>query len=214
MGERKLILASQSPRRSELLAQLGFPFETVVSNIDETQHLCEPPDTYAQRLSQQKAQAVAERVSEPALILAADTIVVEGGEVFGKPEDGVEAAKMLHRLRGRTHTVITAITVLDTESGRMITEAPLTPVTMRNYSDQEVADYIATGDPMDKAGAYAIQHPDFHPVEVLEGCYATVMGLPVCRVARLLEQFGVEISKQAVEACHNHKGHPCTLYDQ
>jgi predicted house-cleaning NTP pyrophosphatase (Maf/HAM1 superfamily) len=85
---------------------------------------------------------------------------------------------------------------------------------MRNYSDQEIADYIATGDSMDKAGAYAIQHPDFQPVEALEGCYATVMGLPVCRVARLLEQFGVETSNQAVEACHNHMGHPCRLYDQ
>jgi septum formation protein len=212
-SRRHLILASQSPRRSELLAQLRIPFEVVISDIDEQQHPGEMPEEYARRLSQEKAQAVAGKLSTPALIIAADTIVMDGNDVLGKPRDAAEAATMLRRLRNRTHTVITAISLLDSASGDIITEAPASPVKMRNYTDEEIADYVATGDPMDKAGAYAIQHEVFHPVEDFRHCYATVMGLPVCRVAVLLQQTGVELSSQAVAACHNHMGWPCTLYD-
>jgi septum formation protein len=208
-----LILASGSPRRRELLSQLGIPFEVVVSDIDEQQLPGELPDAYARRLSRQKAQAVARKITDPALIVAADTIVVDTKDVLGKPRDPAEAAAMLRRLRNRTHTVITAVSIFDTATGRMITEAPASPVRMRSYSDEEIAAYIATGDPMDKAGAYAIQHKGFHPVEDFDHCYANVMGLPVCRVAGMLEQFGVELSPQALDACHNHMGHPCGLYD-
>jgi MAF protein len=210
---QQLFLASQSPRRRELLAQLGIPFEVLVSDVPEDQHGGEPPEAYARRLSQEKARAVAEKVGGPALILAADTIVVDEGEVLGKPRDAAEAVAMLRRLRGRAHMVYTAVTLLDTESAQILTEAPATPVKMRNYTEQEIADYIATGDPMDKAGAYAIQHAGFHPVEDFNHCYANVMGLPVCRVARMLEQFGVTLSSEAVEACHYHMGVPCALYD-
>lgn len=208
-----LILASQSPRRRELLSQLEIPFQVIVADIDESQHSDEPPIEYARRLSRQKAQAVAQRTDAPVLILAADTIVVEAGDVLGKPRDTNEAAEMLRRLRGKTHTVYTAVTLLDTDSGRALTESPASPVTMRNYTDHEIADYIATGDPMDKAGGYAIQHAGFHPVEHLDSCYANVMGLPVCRVARLLQAFGIDLSPSAIDAVHDHAGHPCTLYD-
>lgn len=210
---KPFILASQSPRRRELLAQLDIPFDVVVSDIPEDEQIGEPPEAYARRLSIEKAQAVARKVNKPALILAADTIVVDGDEVLGKPRNAAEAAAMLRRLRGRTHTVYTAVTLLDTESGKILTEAPDTPVKMRHYTDQEIADYIGTGDPLDKAGAYAIQHAGFHPVEDFAHCYANVMGLPVCRVARMLEQFGITLSQDAIDACHNHMGVPCALYD-
>jgi septum formation protein len=209
-----LILASQSPRRRELLTQLGIPFEIVVPDLDEQQLPGEMPEAYARRLSQQKAHAAAGKLDKPALIVAADTIVVDGEDVLGKPRDASEAAAMLRCLRGRIHTVITAVSGLDTVSGYMITEAPASPVKMRDYTDQEIADYIATGDPMDKAGAYAIQHEGFHPVEDFDHCYANVMGLPICRVARILQQFGVALSQLAVDACHNHMGKPCALYDE
>jgi septum formation protein len=208
-----LILASQSPRRRELLAQLGLPFEVVVSDIDETQQPGELPEAYARRLSQEKARAVAEKLQHAALIVAADTIVVDGDDVLGKPGDTAEAAAVLRRLRNHTHTVITAISLLDSASGSITTEAITSPVKMRNYTDEEIAAYVATGDPMDKAGAYAIQHAGFHPVEDFSHCYANVMGLPVCRVAVLLEQSGVALSAEAVAACHNHMGRPCALYD-
>ena len=214
MQPAHLILASQSPRRRELLAQLRIPFEVIIADIDEQQHPGEPPEVYARRLSQQKAQAVASRVLQhPALIVAADTIVVDGGDVLGKPGDAAEASAVLRRLRNHTHIVITAISLLDTTAGDLITEVAASPVKMRNYSDSEIAEYVATGDPMDKAGAYAIQHEGFHPVEDFNHCYANVMGLPICRLAVLLQQAGVELQPQAIAACHNHMGRPCTLYD-
>lgn len=209
----QLILASQSPRRRELLAQLDLPFEVVIADINENQHSGEPPIEYARRLSREKAQAVATRLDAPALIAAADTIVVDGSDVLGKPSDAEEAAAMLRRLRGKTHTVYTAITLLNTATQQILTEHPASPVTMRYYTEQEIADYIATGDPMDKAGGYAIQHAGFHPVASFDSCYANVMGLPICRVARLLQAFGVTLSPAAIDACHNHAGHPCTLYE-
>jgi septum formation protein len=213
MPTEHLILASQSPRRRELLAQLGLPFEVLISDIDETQQPGELPEVYARRLSQEKARAVAEKVQHTALIVAADTIVVDGDDVLGKPGDAAEASAMLRRLRNRTHTVITAISLLDTTSGNITAEAIASPVKMRNYTDEEIADYVATGDPMDKAGAYAIQHEDFHPVEDFSHCFANVMGLPICRLAVLLEQSGAALSSEAVAACHNHMGWPCTIYD-
>jgi septum formation protein len=212
MSDQLLILASQSPRRRELLGHLGIPFEVIIADIDEKQHPGELPEVYARRLSQEKASAVAAKITQPALILAADTVVVDDNDVLGKPHDDDEAAAILHRLRNRTHTVITAVTVLNPVSGRLLTEAPSSPVKMRNYSDTDIAKYIATGDPMDKAGAYAIQHEGFHPVEEFSHCYANVMGLPVCRVATMLQQFGVVLSARAIEACHNHMGRPCALY--
>jgi septum formation protein len=208
-----LILASQSPRRRELLAQLDIPFEVVISDIDEQLHPGELPEIYARRLSQEKARAVVSTLPSPALIVAADTIVVDGDDILGKPSDAAEAAVMLRRLRNRTHTVITAISLLDSRSGDILTEVTASPVKMRDYTDEELAEYVTSGDPMDKAGAYAIQHAGFHPVEDFSHCYANVMGLPICRVAVLLQQAGVELSLRAIDACHNHMGRPCALYN-
>ncbi len=207
-----LILASESPRRRELLALLGVGFQTLASRVDESRYPGESPEAYACRLSLEKSWSVAARLNAPALILAADTIVVDGMDVLGKPGDSGEAEAMLRRLRGRTHRVITAVALLNSETGLSQLAAPASPVAMRHYTDDEVAAYIATGDPFDKAGGYAIQHPGFNPAEAFDGCYATVVGLPLCYVGHMLEQAGIRLSPEGQAACANHMGYRCPFY--
>ena len=206
------ILASGSPRRRELLASLGIEFTIIKPDIDETQHAGENPYDYVRRLSIEKANAVAARVSEsvqtdePAFVLAADTVVIlaadtigvldtglnEDGEILGKPADEADARQMLERLRGRDHVVCTALTLLRLGNPRQqITELTRTTVTMRDYTDAEITAYIATGDPFDKAGGYAIQHEEFHPVEHIDGSYENVVGLPTETLLEMLPQIGL-----------------------
>jgi septum formation protein len=192
------ILASGSPRRREILASLGIAFTVIPADIDETQHPGEDPFEYAARLSQEKAAAVAGRLDTPhATIAAADTIVVlaadtigvgQGGVILGKPTDAADARRMLTALRGRDHVVCTALTLLHQRDGAQHRQTQLTRtiVTMRDYTDAEIDAYIATGDPFDKAGAYAIQHPVFAPVARIEGSYTNVVGLPVETLRTLL----------------------------
>jgi septum formation protein len=194
------ILASSSPRRRELLTSLGFEFTIIKPNVDETRRAGEAPLDYVRRLSQEKAAAV--QVSSPSAILAADTIVIlaadtlgiDGdGDILGKPADAGEARDMLRRLRGRVHQVYTALTLTAVDGAaplQQITELTCTDVTMRGYSDAEIEAYIATGDPFDKAGSYAIQHEGFHPVERIEGSYTNVVGLPIETLQVMLAQIG------------------------
>jgi septum formation protein len=195
-----LILASSSPRRRELLASLGVDFTIVKPQIDETRRDGEEVIAYVQRLSREKADAVAAQVTSPAAILAADTIVIlaadtigiaTGGDLLEKPVDAADARHMLQRLRGRPHAVVTAITLLklDDEPQR-VTETVTTTVTMRQYSDAEIEAYIDSGDPFDKAGSYAIQNAAFHPVERISGSYTNVVGLPLEAVQRALDAIG------------------------
>ncbi len=149
------MLASNSPRRKELLALFGWPFEVLPADIDESQKSGEPPIDYVRRLACEKAQAIA--ATREGLILAADTIVVDGEELLGKPVDDADARRMLTQLRGRTHQVYTGIALIDTASGESVDSVCRTDVPMRAYSDSEIEAYIQTGDPLDKAGAYAIQ---------------------------------------------------------
>lgn len=196
----QFVLASGSPRRRELLASLGIEFVVIKSDIDETQGADEDPYVYVRRLSGEKAQAVAARLAEPSLVLAADTVVIlaadtigvtEGGDVLGKPVDAADAHAMLRRLRGRGHVVCTALTLLKLDDQRqMLTDLTRTTVTMRAYTDAEIDAYIATGDPFDKAGAYAIQHEGFHPVERIDGSYSNVVGLPVETLKEMLVHIG------------------------
>ncbi len=195
---KQLILASQSPRRRELLSRLGLPFGVISASVDERRRAEETPEEYVRRLSQEKAQTAAVLVEGPTLVLAADTIVVDGGETLGKPGNTDEAAEMLRRLRGRTHYVTTAVTLLDSLAKRMITQDLTSPVTMRNYTDAEIAAYVASGDPLDKAGAYAIQHKGFHPVAGFDHCVTNVMGLPLCEVIRLLRDFEARLPDRAL----------------
>lgn len=189
------VLASSSPRRRELLASLGISFAIIKPQIDEDQRPGEPPRDYVRRLSTEKAAAVAAAVAPPALILAADTIVIAGGTVLGKPAHPDEARAMLRALCGTAHTVCTALTLLPLGSDAApITELTCTEVWMRAYTDAEIDAYIATGDPFDKAGGYAIQHPDFAPVARLEGSYSNVVGLPLETLQQALAQVGWPLS--------------------
>lgn len=183
------ILASSSPRRRELLASLGIAFTIHKPDIDETQFPGEPPQDYVRRLSQQKAAQVSGQVAAPAYILAADTVVIHAGDILGKPADADEARQMLRRLRGEAHRVCTAIT-LSAPQRPPLTEITCTDVFMRAYSDAEIEAYIASGDPFDKAGSYAIQHEAFAPVAKIEGSYSNVVGLPLETLQRLLAQTG------------------------
>ncbi|MCA9905625.1 MAG: septum formation protein Maf [Anaerolineae bacterium] len=197
----RFILASSSPRRRELLASLNIPFAVIKPDVDETQHQGEPPLDYVERLSQEKAQAVAEQIAAPALVLAADTIVLLAAdtigifddEILGKPANENDARSMLRRLRGRAHTVCTALTLRHmngTQSARTLTRITQTTVYMRDYSEAEIDAYIATGDPFDKAGSYAIQHQGFHPVARIEGSQTNVVGLPIETLNAMLVEIG------------------------
>jgi len=165
------------------------------------------------RLSRTKAEAVAAARQERSIVIACDTIVVLEGKVLGKPADPQEAASMLRRLRGREHSVYSGLTVLDMESAQLQTACDETEVHMRTYSDEEIAAYVATGDPLDKAGAYAIQSASFRPVARIQGCYASVVGLPLGCVAQALRAFSLPVpSDEAVAAsCAGFTGHPCCL---
>ena len=183
----RLILASGSPRRRELLAQMGYTFEIQVQNVDEnvTGHA---RDVVA-ILSRRKAEAVASTRTE-GIIIASDTLVSLDGAALGKPRDAEDAHRMLTALSGRTHEVFTGVTIIDAASGRSETRAVRTGVRFRELSDAEIDAYIATGEPMDKAGAYAIQGGAARFVETLDGSFENVVGFPVEVVGELLKHFG------------------------
>lgn len=167
---------------------------------------------YVRRLSREKALAAALSVGSPALVLAADTIVVDGDNVLEKPCDAEDAAAMLRRLRGRTHEVYTAVALLETASGQMTVQLVCSPVPMRAYSEAEIAAYIASGDPFDKAGAYGIQNTTFHPTEGFAHCFANVMGLPLCHIARMLVALDMEPPVDVPTACQAHLRYSCPVY--
>ncbi|MFN2302222.1 MAG: Maf family protein [Anaerolineales bacterium] len=208
---KRLILASNSPRRKELFSLFGWPFEVIPADIDEKRLPKESPMDYVRRLAREKAQEVANQCQ--GLIIAADTIVVDGDELLGKPTDQQDAARMLRQMCGRTHQVYTGFSILDIPTGKFYEDICRTDVHMRNYSEEDIRSYIATGDPMDKAGAYAIQHADFHPVERLTGCYASVMGLPLCQLAIGLKKFGLMIPPDLPDRCQALLGVHCPDFD-
>jgi MAF protein len=205
-----LILASNSPRRSQLLGLLGLPFKVRPADIDENPHANEPPVEYVRRLACQKAQAVAE--SQPGLVIAADTIVVDDNELLGKPVDPAEARRMLVQLRGRVHQVYTGIAIGESRTGQAYDAICETDVPMRAYTDAEIEAYIATGDPLDKAGAYGIQNAAFHPVAGLSGCFASVMGLPLCHLAVGLQTFGHNLTEGLPDRCQAFLDYRCPVF--
>jgi septum formation protein len=205
-GVSRLVLASQSPRRRALLAGLGVLFDADAADVDETPLPGERPDALACRLCQVKAAAVAAR-HPGATILAADTMVALDDMLLGKPADECEAAAMLRLLRGRTHQVYTAVCVA--QDGSLVARLSVSDVSMRPYSDAEITAYVATGDPLDKAGAYAIQHPLFAPVAAWTGCYAGIMGLPLRMVAEMLAAAGIAGPADVSQVCENLSGGSC-----
>jgi septum formation protein len=184
-----LILASQSPRRSELLTTAGIPFTVRVREVEEIRAPGEPPDAYARRLARAKAEAAWENRDE--IVLGADTIVVLDQQVLEKPRDAADARSMLERLAGREHTVITAI-CLRHPSGVQV-DSTATRVRFAPLAESEIADYVASGEPMDKAGAYAIQGLASKFVERVEGCYFNVIGLPLSQVYRYLKSLEKDV---------------------
>jgi septum formation protein len=187
-GEPILLLASKSPRRRELLALSGWKFKLATSQIDESLRPTEAASAYVLRLAEAKARVCAEHADHSQIVIGADTTVVEGGNILGKPANYDEAVDMLKRLRGHSHQVCTGIAVLRKSDGRLVTDLCVTRVPMRNYHDKEIEAYVQSGDPFDKAGGYAIQHGGFQPVDGLNGCYASVMGLPLCHLVRTLRR--------------------------
>ncbi len=207
-----LVLASNSPRRKQLIALGGWVYRVEPAQVDENPLPGEDPLVYVLRLAQSKARAVAERSLAEDVILAADTTVVDGGEIMGKPSDRFEAEAMLRRLRGRQHQVFTALAVLRLSDNSLVTDWCVTEVPMRAYSDDEMQAYIATGDPLDKAGAYAIQHPGFKPVSDLQGCFANVMGLPLCHVVRAFEKLGILTDENIPQLCQEELQYNCSFF--
>ncbi|MEA2706323.1 MAG: nucleoside triphosphate pyrophosphatase [Gemmatimonadaceae bacterium] len=189
MSECRVVLASASPRRRQLLDLIGIAHEVRPANIDETMRPREAPRRHAERLAREKASAVAKR--DPDLItIGADTIVVVNRKVLGKPRDADDAARMLALLSGREHVVTTAVAVARGKKLRSAVEE--VRVRFRRLRDEEIEAYIATGEPMDKAGAYGIQGYGATIVERIEGDYFAVMGLPIVRLIALLRDVGVQ----------------------
>lgn len=210
-----LLLGSNSPRRRQLLALTGWKFAVAAADVDESQHANESPVDYVLRLAETKARATvaASSAHGDQTVLAADTTVVDAGEILGKPADAAEAVAMLRRLRGHTHQVYTGIALLRQRDGLLLKDLCVTDVPMRDYSDEEIRAYVQTGDPLDKAGAYAIQHPDFQPVDIsrLDGCFASVMGLPVCHVIRLMREMDLRADTDFFRSCETLLEYQCPV---
>jgi MAF protein len=209
---RLIYLASSSPRRRELLGIAGFMFSTIKVDVDESVYPNEFPPEYTQRVSLMKAEAAARLVKGDPLILSADTTVVDGTQMLGKPLNAQEAEQMLKQLRGRTHQVYTAVTVLDVATGRIEQEVAETDVPMRNYTDMEILGYITSGDPFDKAGGYAIQNSAFHPVKTRTGCYANVIGLPLCHLLKILRRIDCPVEQDIPYLCQTAHDYKCGVF--
>ncbi len=192
MGMKTIILASASPRRKELLRRIGLEFRVSTAHTDETCGSALSPAACAKAIARHKAQCVA-HYHKKDLIIAADTIVVLANKMLGKPADADDAHRMLRRLSGKCHIVITAYTILDAATGKSRTRAVESKVWFRKLSENEIEAYIRTGEPFDKAGAYGIQEFGALLVKKIEGDYFNVMGLPIASLAQTLKEFGVVV---------------------
>ena len=188
MIQEPLILASASPRRKELLSQAGLHFQVIPAEADETVRDGETPEIHVRRLARSKAEKVAQFFADR-LILAADTVVVLDHEIMGKPEDREDAIRMLTRLSGRVHRVITAYCLYRPDQGKMVEDQTSTLVEFRDLSPSEITQYIQSGEPMDKAGAYAIQGVGGSLTRRIEGSYTNVIGLPLAEVLEKMREF-------------------------
>ena len=201
-NDHRLLLVSASPRRRLLLPLLGYPVEVRAVDVDETPRPGERPDHLARRLATDKAEAAGPaRPGE--VIVGADTVVSLDGVSLGKPENAADATRLLRELRGRRHLVISGIALRDAAK-RSVSLACETRVEMRSYENDEIAAYVASGRPLDKAGAYAIQDLGFAPVARLEGCYLNVVGLPLCAVSEALRRLGWQVPAERFDP-------PCRL---
>ena len=189
---KKIILASASPRRKELLAKIGLKFSIEKSNIEEGLDLKLTPKKLAERLSYRKAYKISKKHSN-AVIIAADTVVVLNGKIIGKPKNPKEAVSILKKLSGKIHSVITAFTIFDTKTSKSITKSVETKVFMKKLTEKEINYYVNTGEPLDKAGAYGIQGFGGIFIEKIDGDYYNVVGLPLTALIRELKNFGINV---------------------
>ena len=188
----KIILASTSPRRHGLLQQIGLKFEIVPSRYEEDMTMKLPPHKLAMTLARGKAFDVAKR-RKSGIIIGVDTFVVLGKQLLGKPKNMDEAKRMLREQSGKTQKIYSGITIIDAKTGKESLDYVVTKIKMKNISKQEIDNYVATGEPLDKAGAFAIQGMGAVFVEKIDGCYYNVMGLPLNRLAQNLKKFGVDV---------------------
>ena len=212
----QLLLASQSPRRRALLTLAGYPFAVTAADVDEESVTAPDPAQNALWTALLKADwflQQGKQSAEQTFMITADTTVALEERLLGKPSDGHEATAMLRTLRGRTHQVHTAVALVNLRSGELITGIHSAAVTMRSYGEKEIRRYVESGDPLDKAGAYAIQHAEFAPVRELSGCYLGVVGLSVCHLLQLFSVRGLQpkIDLAALHLAHN--GYRCPLLD-
>ena len=208
----QMILASQSPRRSALMKLFDHPFQVEPANIDESKNKTESPNSYAKRLALSKTLKVSQNYPSDSIVIGADTVVVQDNHVVGKPETNIEARSMLMQLQGKTHQVVTAIAIYFSKFGTTSQELCETSVQMRHMTEEEIVEYVSTGDSLDKAGAYAIQNVEFHPAKPLGGCLANVIGLPLCHMTRALHKNNVSVDEDIAEKCQNHIGYDCPVY--
>jgi MAF protein len=211
MHQQRIILASSSPRRRELISWMDIPYEVISADINEDHQKGEHPIDYVQRLACEKAEEIFNNNHPASVILAADTIVINGEQILGKPKDEDQATEMLLDLRGKIHQVVTAICLIQPD-GKKMHDLCVSNVRMRNYSDQEIKNYVATGDPMDKAGAYAIQNGSFNPVSEFNGCFASVMGFPFCHIERNLQKIDGYNCVPTAERCQKNLHYFCPIY--
>lgn len=194
---RPIVLASTSPRRRELIATLGIPFDIVPSNADESTSEKWTPEQIVQELARRKAEAVYHTTSfdrdSAGIIVGSDTVVIRDGAVLGKPQNEQEAAAMLRSLQGRSHIVYTGVACIDSRTGETLVDYRSTIVTMKPLNEREIEAYAASGEGLDKAGAYAIQGLGATIVTGIEGCYFNVVGLPLSLLVDMLGQFGVRV---------------------
>ncbi|MBX5449294.1 Maf family protein [Thermogemmatispora sp.] len=212
-----VLLASASPRRRQLMAQLGLPFKVAVPPLDEEQlerGYAGPAEELGRWLAERKAEA-ALTLPEAAgcLVVTADTTVILDGVSQGKPHDADHARSILRRLRGRWHQVVTGVAIALPAQGQqpavIRSSQCVTPVLMRSYSEEEIEAYIASGDPLDKAGAYGIQNPDFQLPERIAGCYLNVVGFPLCTLSALLQASGLILPTPPTGLAKSQPGHLC-----
>ena len=191
-GMKRIILASASPRRVELLEKIGLKFEAEPSNYEEDMHSELEPHEFARKISLEKAEAVASK-HESAIVIAADTIIVFGGQILGKPHTENEARKMLETINGKSHSVITGFSIIDTGKNKTLSKSVETKIHVRKLTLAEIDAYVKSKEPLDKAGAYAIQGLGAVIVEKIEGDYFNVVGLPLSALTEALKEFGINI---------------------
>ncbi|AQS59964.1 Maf family protein [Desulforamulus ferrireducens] len=189
---KPIILASASPRRQELLANLGLNFEIKISDVDESLDEQTPPAQQVEQLAERKARAVAAQLTQ-GLVIGADTLVTLNNQVLGKPKDRREAIEMIKQLQGRSHEVYTGLAVIDAATDKAVITHQATAVRFKSLTMEQIERYVDTGEPYDKAGAYAVQGKASVFIDSIRGCYFNVVGLPVAKLADVLKVFGVEI---------------------